>query len=65
MTTPRPPITPELVRTLAQQARLPLDDDRVAAVAPVLELVTSLVDELDQVDFGDVPPATSFDARWT
>ncbi|WP_347352905.1 hypothetical protein [Intrasporangium sp.] len=62
---PRPPVTPELVRTLAAQARLPLDEERVALVVPVLQLVTSLVDQLDGLDLGDVPPATSFDARWS
>ncbi|MDN5798340.1 MAG: hypothetical protein L0H79_21690, partial [Intrasporangium sp.] len=60
-----PRVTPELVRTLAEQARLPLEEDRVAQVAPVLELVTSLVDRLDGLDLADVPPATSFDARWS
>ena len=65
MSAPRPPVTPELVRTLAEQARLSLDEDRVAQVVPVLDLVTGLVDQLDGIGLGDVPPATSFEGRWS
>ena len=49
---------------LARVARLPLPEQRKQAVGPVVDLVHGLVKAFDAVDFGDVPPATSFDARW-
>lgn len=33
MNTPRPPVTPEVLRTLAEHARLPVSDDRAEAMA--------------------------------
>lgn len=65
MDTPRPPVTPELTATLAEHARLPLPEDRVADTAALFQAVQSLIDQLDSVDLGDTPPATSFDARWS
>lgn len=65
MDTPRPPVTPELTATLAEHARLPLPKERFADTSGLLQLVQSLVDQLDAVDLGETPPATSFDARWS
>jgi len=65
MTTPRPTVTPEMLRTLAEHARLPMPDDRVEAAAATADLVQGAVDGLDAVDLGDTPPATTFDARWS
>lgn len=45
-------------------ARLELSPERKAAVGPAVDLVYGLVDQLDAVNLGDVPPATAFDARW-
>lgn len=59
MDTPRPPVTPELTATLAAHARLPLPEERVAGAAGLLQAVQSLLDQLDAVDLGDTPPATS------
>lgn len=64
MDTPRPPVTPETVRSLAAHARLPMPDERVNDAAGTLAVVQSLIDGLDAVDLGDTPPATTFDARW-
>jgi Asp-tRNA(Asn)/Glu-tRNA(Gln) amidotransferase C subunit len=61
----RPPVTPEVARTLAAHARLPVAEERLAELGGLLELVQSLVDQLDRVDLADTPPATTFDARWS
>jgi hypothetical protein len=61
----RPPVTPEVARTLTEHARLPIPEERLAEVGGLLQLVQSLVDQLDAVDLGDTPPATTFDARWS
>ncbi|PRZ41602.1 hypothetical protein CLV47_109149 [Antricoccus suffuscus] len=45
-------------------ARLDLSDARKEAVAPALDMVHGLVDLLDGIELGDVPPASSFNARW-
>lgn len=57
-------ISPELVADLAKYARLPLDQERIDVVTPELAGIYELIDQLDDVDFGDTPPATAFDARW-
>ncbi|MDN5790074.1 MAG: hypothetical protein L0H25_04300 [Micrococcales bacterium] len=65
MSNPRPEVTPELVRAMAGYARLPLSEDRIAVLAPLLQMVYGLVDQLDELDLGDTYPATAFDARWS
>jgi hypothetical protein len=65
MDTPRPPVTAELTATLAEHARLPLPQERVPDATGLLQLVQSLIDQLDAVELGETPPATSFDARWS
>lgn len=49
---------------LAAYARLPLSPDRAAQVAPALDGIVSLIDALDDLDLGETPIATAFDARW-
>lgn len=65
MDTSRPPITVELTRVLAEHARLPLADERVAGATELLQGVQSLIDQLDEVELGDTPLAATFDPRWT
>lgn len=65
MDTPRPEVTSELTAALAEHARLPLTEERVTDATGLLQLVQSLIDQLDAVDLGETPPATSFDARWS
>ena len=38
--------------------------ERPELVGPVLTEIYSLIDDLDHVPLGEVPPATAFDARW-
>jgi Asp-tRNA(Asn)/Glu-tRNA(Gln) amidotransferase C subunit len=45
-------------------ARLQLTPERKAAAKPALDLVLGLMDSLDVVDVGEVPPATAYDPRW-
>lgn len=61
----RPAVTPEVARTLADHARLPIAEERLGELGALLDLVQSLVDQLDSVELGDTPPATTFDARWS
>jgi Asp-tRNA(Asn)/Glu-tRNA(Gln) amidotransferase C subunit len=61
----RPPITPDVARTLTEHARLPIAEERLEEVGGLLQLVQTLIDQLDAVDLGDTPPATTFDARWS
>jgi len=48
----------------AATARLTLVSERPELVGPVLTEIYSLIDDLDHVPLGEVPPATAFDARW-
>lgn len=49
---------------LLAAARLDLDPDRHETVLASLSGVYQLLDSLDTVELGEVPPATAFDARW-
>lgn len=49
---------------LLAAARLDLDADRHETVLASLSGVYALLDTLDAVELGEVPPATAFDARW-
>lgn len=65
MDTFRPPITPELTRALAEHARLPLGEERLAGATQVLQGVQGLIDQLYEVELGDTALAATFDPRWT
>ncbi|MBP2366875.1 hypothetical protein [Pseudonocardia parietis] len=45
-------------------ARLELTPERKAAMRPALDLLVGLMDSLDTVDVGEIPPAAAFDPRW-
>ena len=64
MVMPRPECSGSTRDELARFARLELSPEREEAVGPAVDMVYGLVDQLDAVDLGDVPPATAFDARW-
>lgn len=49
---------------LTAHARLPLAADRVAQLAPVLDSIAALIDQLDALDLAETPIASAFDARW-
>ena len=49
---------------LLRHAELELDDERRAALLPVLEQVGAAIAAVRSVDLGDLPPASAFDARW-
>ncbi|MDQ2849304.1 MAG: hypothetical protein M3Y49_00995 [Actinomycetota bacterium] len=65
MDTSRPPVTTELTRALAEHARLPLAEERIAGAAHVLQGVQGLIDQLYEVELGDTALAATFDPRWT
>jgi Asp-tRNA(Asn)/Glu-tRNA(Gln) amidotransferase C subunit len=45
-------------------ARLDLSAERKAVAGPAVEMVSGLFDSLDEIEVGETPPATAFDARW-
>lgn len=45
-------------------ARLDLPAERKAAVAPAVAMIAALMDSLDDIPVGEIPPAAAFDARW-
>lgn len=49
---------------LTAHARLPLAPERREQVAPMLDMVSELIDQLDALDLSETPVATAFDARW-
>jgi hypothetical protein len=55
---------PESLGHASKTARLDLTAERLAAVGPFLEGIYALIDGLDDVEVGETPPATAFDARW-
>lgn len=52
------------ISPVSRFARLDLDEERAAVIAPVVDGVMGLIDTLDSIDVGETPPATAFDARW-
>lgn len=61
----RPPVTVESTRVLAQHAGLPLPDERLDGAAALLQGVQSLIDQLHDVELGEVSLAATFDPRWS
>lgn len=41
-----------------------MNGERRAAAGPVVDMVMGLFDSLDEIEVGEAPPATAFDARW-
>lgn len=63
MVAPNRDLDTQTVTTLARAARLELPADRVDTLAPLTADIYALIDSLDAVSPGEVPPATAFDAR--
>ena len=63
-TTTRSSVGDEAFDHLLALARLDLSPDRRAVAGPVVDMVLGLFDSLDEIDVGETPPATAFDARW-
>ncbi|WP_280511274.1 hypothetical protein [Nocardia farcinica] len=59
--TARPPAR---VAELSAFARLPLPDERHDIVGAALDSVYGEIDRLRELELGDTPTATAFDARW-
>lgn len=49
---------------LLRHADMELDEQRRAALVPVLGQVGAAIAAVRGVDVGELPPATAFDARW-
>ncbi len=60
----RQPLGDDALDQLLSVARLELPAARRAAAGPVVDMVMSLFDSLDDIEVGETPPATAFDARW-
>lgn len=63
-TTARQAVGDEAFDHLLALARLELPAERRAAAGPVVDMVMGLFDSLDEIEVGETPPATAFDARW-
>ena len=61
----RQPATPEKVIEMASNVRLRLDEARAQALCPWVDMVFSLLDGLDAVELGELPPSFAFKCRWT
>ncbi len=61
---PREPLSEAALDALLAFARLELTADRRAAAGPVTDLLIGMSDTLDEVEVGETPPASAFDARW-
>ncbi|GMA40604.1 hypothetical protein [Mobilicoccus caccae] len=61
---PRPPLTAEPFAALTANARLELAPERTEQVAAMVDLANGLMDSLDRIPLGELPPASAFDARW-
>jgi Asp-tRNA(Asn)/Glu-tRNA(Gln) amidotransferase C subunit len=48
----------------AAVARLDVPADRAETLRGTVEAIYGLIDKLDELDLGETPPATAFDARW-
>ncbi|QQS01640.1 MAG: hypothetical protein IPK37_04210 [Austwickia sp.] len=60
----RPPLDGDSFPTLVTNARLDLATERHDPVSGLLQMVNGVLDSLDQVELGETPPATAYDARW-
>ena len=60
----RPALTAERVKDLALNTRLVLHGSRAEAIAPVVEQIFGMLDDLDSVGLGETPPSFSFRANW-
>ena len=60
----RLPLGPDLLLAAARLANLPLSQDRVAQLVPVMDVTCQLLDALVQGELGETAPATAFDAAW-
>ncbi|MGH2560133.1 MAG: hypothetical protein ACRDJH_13805 [Thermomicrobiales bacterium] len=57
-------LSDESVATLARLAGIPIDAERLPAVADTLRTLLARARELDAVDLEEVEPAMGFDASW-
>ena len=57
-------IDEDLVRSVAQLARLELTDDEVRSIAPQLARIFGHVDRVQQLDVGGADPATQAPMSW-
>jgi Asp-tRNA(Asn)/Glu-tRNA(Gln) amidotransferase C subunit len=57
-------LTPQALAAAARFARLDLPEDRAELVRGTIESVHGLLDRLDELDLGETPPATAYNARW-
>ena len=60
----RQPLGDAALDQLLSVARLDLPAERRAAAGPVVGMVMGLFDSMDEIEVGETPPATAFDARW-
>ena len=60
----RPAFTAGRVKDLALNTRLVLHGSRAEAIAPVVEQIFGMLDDLDSVELGETPPSFSFQANW-
>ena len=60
----RPAFTAGRVKDLALNTRLVLDGARAEAIAPVVEQIFGMLDDLDSVELGETPPSFSFQPNW-
>jgi hypothetical protein len=58
------PISPALVRTLAEFAALPLAEGRLATIAQALEDMLAGRAALEALDLSGCEPASAFDPSW-
>jgi Asp-tRNA(Asn)/Glu-tRNA(Gln) amidotransferase C subunit len=57
-------VTRQVFDAAEQLARLDVGEDRADLVRGALETAYALIDTLDELDLGETPPATAFNARW-
>lgn len=62
--TERSPLGDAALDEILAFARLDLPAERKTAVGPAVAMVTALLDSLDDLEIGETPPASAFDARW-
>ena len=60
----RPALTGGRVKELALNTRLVLHGSRAEVIAPVVEQIFGMLDDLDSVELGETPPSFSFQANW-